>query len=184
MILSWVKNAKKNGRFVIGVVGRIEFKHKQQDKFIDYFSNSTIFSKSSVVFIGGGSDEDNLRDIISKNYNINCFGPLKATGIPEIFSQIDLLVICSSFEGVPLVMLEALSSGLRVASFYYESIEDYENVVDFADHQNFDYLMTVIEDIINHPSSKNKEHLEYVHPNREQITAVNDQIVILLNRNS
>ena len=180
--LSWIKSTKESGRFVIGIVGRIEFKHKQQDKFIDYFSKSSLSSNTSIAFIGEGSDEANLRDIISRNNNIHSFGPLKATGISAIFSEIDLLVVCSSFEGVPLVMLEALSCGLRVASFYYESIRDYANVVSIAEYQNFDSLISMIVEIINTPHSEREEHFQYMLPNREQISAVNGQIARLLNR--
>lgn len=180
--LSWVKSAKESGRFVIGIVGRIEFKHKQQDKFIRFFSKSNLSSSASIAFIGEGSDQENLTDIILKENNIHCFGPRKATGISAIFSEIDLLVICSSFEGVPLVMLEALSCGLKVASFYYESISDYTDVVSIAEYQNFDSLISNIEDIINESHSEKYKNLKYTLPNSEQISAVHEQIVRLVNR--
>ncbi len=181
--LSWIRSAKTNGRFVIGIVGRIEFKHKQQDKFFDYFSKSNISSNTSIVFIGEGSDESNLKDIISRNNHIHSFGPLKATGVSEIFSNIDLLVICSSFEGVPLVMLEALACGLRVVSFYYESISDYGNVVNIVEHQNFNLLISKIEELKNTQNVNSVEHFEYMQPNSEQILHVNEQIARLLNQN-
>ena len=179
--LYWIKKSKENGRFVIGVVGRIEFKHKQQDKFIDYFSKSNLSTNTSIAFIGEGSDEVNLREIISKNGNVDSFGPLKVTGISAIFSEIDLLVVCSSFEGVPLVMLEALSCGLRVVSFYYDSIFDYENEIVIVEYQNFNLLMSMIEEIINTPHSKKGANFEYMQPNSKQISAVNEQVARLIN---
>ena len=182
--LSWVKMSKDSGKFVIGVVGRIEFKHKQQDKFISSFSKSSLASTASILFIGEGSDEANLRDLILQNNNLHSFGPLKVTGIAAVFSEIDLLVICSSFEGVPLVMLEALSCGLRVVSFYYESISGYADVVKIAEHQNFISLMSIIEDIISEPHLNRQKYLECMLPKPEQIYAVKEQIAHLVTQNN
>ena len=96
---------------VIGVVGRIEFKQKQQDAMLKAFLEQTeTFKDCRLLFVGGGPDEDKLNAMVRKHATISCL-PWQ-NDVEAIFQQIDVLAIPSRYEGVPLVMLEALVRGI------------------------------------------------------------------------
>ncbi len=94
----------------IGLIGRIVFAHKGQDKAVhiaDQLRNRKI--KFQFVVIGDGKDKDRLVDMINEK-DLKDYFVFKGwlDNVKEIYSGIDVLLITSNFEGLPLVMLEAL----------------------------------------------------------------------------
>ncbi len=82
---------------------------------IDAFSQGN-FERWKLVIVGDADHEDNFsRDLKSKagkNNNIVLTGFIKGRSLYEIYSHAGLFVLPSYYEGLPIVLLEAMSYGL------------------------------------------------------------------------
>lgn len=110
-------------KFTIGVIGRIEFNQKQQDFFIRTFKNHpAMFANCRVLFVGTGPDEQKLKKLIK---GIDAFALLPwQEDMEEIYEVLDMVVIPSRYEGVPLVMLESLVRGVPVIGSRCDGMKD------------------------------------------------------------
>jgi glycosyltransferase involved in cell wall biosynthesis len=108
----------------IGVIGRVEFRQKQQHLLVEAVaSDASLLKACHLVFAGDGPDAENLRALIAK-YQIS------ATVLPWsdpaiLYHALDALVIPSRYEGLPLVMLEALASGTAVLASDRDGMKDF-----------------------------------------------------------
>jgi len=111
---------------VLGMLGRIEFKQKRQDFMVQVFCTfPQAFGNCRLLIAGDGPDWASLEQLVAD-------GPRKADialhpwqdDINAFFASIDLLVIPSRFEGVPLVMLEALARGIPVMGSNRDGMKD------------------------------------------------------------
>jgi len=104
--------------YVVAVVGRIVFRQKAQDfalKAIECFREALRGFK--FLFIGDGRDEAKLRTMIAETNLGEAVRVLPWSSAPgQVYAGIDMLLIPSHFEGVPLVMLEAMSCGVRIVA--------------------------------------------------------------------
>jgi glycosyltransferase involved in cell wall biosynthesis len=102
--------------YAVAVVGRIDFRQKAQDFAVQAMARFRgELADCRFLFIGGGPDERQLRTMIANSDLTARVQVLPWSDNPaEIFGGIDMLLIPSRFEGVPLVMLEAMSCGLPV----------------------------------------------------------------------
>jgi glycosyltransferase involved in cell wall biosynthesis len=108
---------------VLGVFGRIEFKQKQQDFMVRTFLNhSEVFKNCHLHIAGTGPDAAKLHTMIAGHENIS-FQPWM-DDVEKFYRSIDVLVIPSRFEGVPLVMLEALARGIPVLGSRCDGMKD------------------------------------------------------------
>ena len=107
----------------IGLIGRIEFKQKQQDFMVQAFlDHSDVFNDCRLLIAGGGPDRTKLEKLIRGKENITL---LPWTDDAEtLYRQIDLLAIPSRYEGVPLVMLEALARAIPVIGSNRDGMKD------------------------------------------------------------
>jgi glycosyltransferase involved in cell wall biosynthesis len=107
----------------VGVIGRIEFRQKQQHLLVQAIAiEPSLAASCHLVFAGDGPDTSALQDIIHQNY-------LSATVLPwcdpaRLYQALDVLVIPSRYEGLPLVMLEALASGTAVLGSDRDGMKD------------------------------------------------------------
>ena len=130
----------KNRTIKIGVVGRISFKQKGQDKLIEI---AKLLKKNGIKFlifvIGEGPDKRKLQNQIKREKLDRFF---VFTGWiddkKKIYNIIDLLLITSNFEGVPLNMLEALIA-------YKPVLAPYQGI--FKEYLSEDFLYEKYEDI-------------------------------------
>lgn len=107
----------------IGVIGRIEFRQKQQHLLIlAVASNPALKESCHLVFAGDGPDSRELRDLI-RHHGIS--GTMLPWCDPALLYQaLDALVIPSRYEGLPLVMLEALASETAVLASDKDGMRD------------------------------------------------------------
>ena len=109
--------------FTIGLIGRIEFNQKQQDFFTRIvLQHPQQFSHCQILFVGSGPDEEKLRAMIEGNEAFTLL-PWQEK-MEAIYERIDMLIIPSRFEGVPLVMLEALARGIPVIGSRRDGMND------------------------------------------------------------
>ena len=94
---------------VLAVVGRIEFQQKCQDWLVDALQEGDFLNNKTVVFVGDGPDLAQLTAKIQQSKKAENFKLLPwRENMDELYAAIDVLLIPSRAEGVPLVMLESL----------------------------------------------------------------------------
>jgi glycosyltransferase involved in cell wall biosynthesis len=104
--------------YVVAVVGRIDFRQKCQDFALQSIAQFRRELRDwKFLFIGSGPDEEKLKRIIvdldlGQQAMLLPWSPSRA----QFYAGIDILLIPSRFEGVPLVMGEAMSCGLRIVA--------------------------------------------------------------------
>jgi glycosyltransferase involved in cell wall biosynthesis len=103
--------------YVVGVIGRIDFRQKAQDfalRSISQFRHRLQGFK--FLFVGDGPDVETLNAMI-KNQGVSDIAQLIPwRESPAVYAGLDMLLISSRFEGVPLVMLKAMSYKLPVVA--------------------------------------------------------------------
>jgi len=109
--------------FTIGMIGRIEISQKQHDFMVRTFLNHpAVFGNCRLLIAGSGPDRGKLEKMIAGKEHIQCL-PWQ-TSRDALYEKIDLLAIPSRYEGVPLVMLEALSRGIPVIGAACDGMKD------------------------------------------------------------
>ena len=88
--------------------------------------------------IGDGIQLDETRQLM-KTKGVKCrfTGKVPPEEIPDLLNCVDLLVLPSSLEGLPLVVIEALSCGARVVATHVIGTAEAvgrENAIDLGDH--------------------------------------------------
>ncbi|NQW99247.1 glycosyltransferase family 4 protein [bacterium] len=107
----------------LGVIGRIEFRQKQQHLLVRAVAADPALARCChLVFAGDGPDIEALRALVARHQ-------LSATVFPwtdpaKLYQALDALVIPSRYEGLPLVMLEALASGTAVLASDRDGMKD------------------------------------------------------------
>ncbi|MFV7531589.1 glycosyltransferase family 4 protein [Enterobacter mori] len=119
------KNQKKNN--ILLIIGRIDLNQKRQDLFLDYFVNSELSSFFEVHIIGDGNDEASqaIRDKFRGKHNIVFCGWMSSNEVGQRLAQSRAVIIPSKFEGVPLVMIEAVKSGKVVIASNVDGMKEY-----------------------------------------------------------
>lgn len=107
----------------LGVIGRIEFRQKQQHLLVQAIAADPVLAASShLVFAGDGPDVTALKNLLTQHQ-------LSGTVLPwcdpsHLYQALVALVIPSRYEGLPLVMLEALASGIAVIGSDRDGMRD------------------------------------------------------------
>ncbi len=156
-IVCLLKENRLKGVRNIAIIGRIDLLHKQQDKFLKYFVASSLSDKVGLFFFGDGKDSTILKDLVLSTGSSNIIGPRRLSSIDAVLPLIDIVVSCSSHEGVPLNILEALYYEVEVVSFRYPSIVNYLPEGSLVDLQNFEEILIRIEHILQGNGKKRGE---------------------------
>ena len=103
--------------FVVGIAARLE-RIKRHDLFLatarDLAAN---IPGSQFVIAGSGREEESLRRLILESGLQNRVALLgDRNDVYDVLRAMDILLICSDHEGIPMVMLEAMALGVAVVS--------------------------------------------------------------------
>ncbi len=114
-----------------GVVGRVYFRQKGQDRAVD-LAQRCIESglNAEWLFVGDGPDMHKLQLQCSKGAlreKIQILGNRTRAEVAQLMEdEIDILLITSRYEGVPLVFLEAISRGIPVIAWRAGWLNEYK----------------------------------------------------------
>lgn len=96
--------------FNLACVGRYDFNAKGQDVLLRVLSMEKWKKRNLVInFYGEGNDIENLKDLVAM-YQINKVNIHSQTAITEIWKNNQGLILTSRFEGLPIVIVEAMFS--------------------------------------------------------------------------
>ncbi len=121
------RKISKNKKIKIYIIGRVEFLQKGHDIFFNTIRKLSPqqLNRIELNIIGDGPDFEKLKMILNDfdNMSFKLHGWLKEPWI--IAYDADLLIIPSNFEGVPLVMLEALEMRIDIIAKKIDGMIDY-----------------------------------------------------------
>jgi glycosyltransferase involved in cell wall biosynthesis len=131
------KNTKKKNSILF--VGRLEI----DQKGIDFLIKSLIYVKErcsifKLHIIGKGKSLDYLVKLVSDyglENNVDFHGHVEEDELIKIYSTSEIFVLPSLHEGMPMVLLEAMSAGLPVIAF------DIDPVVEALDNGKYGILV-------------------------------------------
>lgn len=119
---------KESEVYRIFLIGRISFKQKGHDRLINVLSklDKNLVKNLEINFLGDGEDLIELKKMVKEKIpyiKVNFLGWL---GEPWDVAYIaNLIVIPSRFEGVPLVMLEALELNVKILASNIDGMVNY-----------------------------------------------------------
>lgn len=110
---------------LLGVVGRIEFKQKQQQQLLEALrSIPGLAARFRLIFAGDGPDRETLMALATAPPFNGRATILPWVDTALLYPALDVLVIPSRYEGLPLVMLEALACGTAVLGSDRDGMKD------------------------------------------------------------
>lgn len=102
----------------LGLIGRVEFNQKQHDFFMkELKKHHEQIIPVIIHVIGDGPDLENLKVLVKElglEKIVRFEGWVK--DLSKFYQQLDIIVLPSRFEGVPVVMLEAMYWGIPVVA--------------------------------------------------------------------
>jgi glycosyltransferase involved in cell wall biosynthesis len=103
--------------FVVGIAARLEC-IKRHDLFVATASYlAKRIPKSNFVIAGGGRQKESLQRLILESGLQDRVALLgERDDVYDVLRAMDILLICSDHEGIPMVMLEAMALGVTVVS--------------------------------------------------------------------
>lgn len=153
-----IKQLHEEGYFVIGNVGRLS-----KQKGLDYFIKSIPiviknYPETRFLIIGSGEEEEKLKKL-TKEMQIEDY--LYFTGycseVQNIMAQLDLVVLSSLWEGLPLTPIEAFSVGRSIIATAVdgtvEIVKNGENGL-LVTAKNSDDLAEKIVWMMSHPEQR------------------------------
>jgi len=111
-----LQTALPEGQTVLGLLGRTEFNQKRQDFMVQTFGAfPEQFNKCHLIIAGSGPDDKKLKHLVAEcPYRKDITFQPWQDDVEAFYASIDFLMLPSRYEGVPLVMLEALIRGIPV----------------------------------------------------------------------
>lgn len=104
-----------NMRKSIVSVGRLDLKQKRQDVMIEAFNMiSSKYPEFKLEIFGDGEDETKVKQMAASNPKILLMG--KTSNVVDAIQNAWAIVLSSDFEGIPNVLLEAMSLGVPCIS--------------------------------------------------------------------
>ncbi len=145
--------------YAVGIVGRFDFRQKAQDFALHAISKfRDRLSGYKFMLVGEGRDEHRIREMIARLDLSSLVQLIPWSDNPgRVYAGLDMLLIPSKFEGVPLVMLEGMFHRLPIAATNADGMAELlpQNwLFPFGNHE------ALISRVINLRSSNHQELLE------------------------
>ncbi|WP_436915533.1 glycosyltransferase [Acinetobacter gandensis] len=125
-----IKNYEKSDCYYkIYIVGRVYFSHKGHDRLLNAISklDPNLVKKIELNIVGDGPDFEKFKCLASSISNLKTvYHGWMSEPWDEAYKA-DLIIIPSYFEGVPLVMLEALELNINIIASNVDGMLDYIN---------------------------------------------------------
>ena len=116
------------GTLLVGFIGRLTA-IKRPDRFVEVArSLSSVRNDVSFVIVGDGPLGDEIRSSSSSLPNVHCVGWRR--DVTPVLAALDVLVMCSDNEGIPLTLIEAAQLGVPAVT------TDVGSVRDIVDHEH------------------------------------------------
>jgi len=144
---------EENEKVVI-YLGRLA-KEKNLSFLLKSFSFvSKSIPESTLIFVGDGKDLAHLKQLSRslKLVKVRFMGVQDPNKIPEILNCADVLVLCSTSEGSPNVVKEALACGVPIVSTPVGDVPKIvvdETIVKIVNYDQEKYAKAIMETIIN-----------------------------------
>ena len=143
------KHGIRTEQYLVGVIGRIDFRQKGQDFALEAISRfRQQLCAYKFLFVGDGPDTKKLEAMIMKT-NLSEVAQVLPwdDDLGKLYAALDMLLIPSRFEGVPLVMLEAMFHKLPIIASNVDAMAEFlpqSWLFRFGDHQAlFDRLKNI-----------------------------------------
>ena len=115
-----------DAEWTMGIIGRVHLKHKNHDFLLRTLArHGERLGAWRLLVAGDGPDLSDLRQQIARlglDAQVTCLP--WSDDMDAVYAALDAVVIPSRFEGVPLVMLEALARGLPVLASDRDGMKD------------------------------------------------------------
>lgn len=147
-------------KFILALCGRLESKQKGQGLLLKAISASTFLQQNVLTLIvGDGPDESLLKNEVEKQGLADAVRFVGWCDTALLYPALDALVIASRFEGMPLVMLEALASKVPVVSTRRDGMQEIlpENWLFYA--EDIEMLADTIQRVLNQNTDAEVERL-------------------------
>ncbi|QKF83155.1 glycosyltransferase family 4 protein [Halarcobacter ebronensis] len=118
---------EKNKKIKITYVGKI-CNAKGVPHLINAFENVENCENMELNLIGNGTakeSDDIIKSVVISKANIRYLGLLPQKELEEILKYSDIFILPSFFEGLPLVVIEALASGAKVITTDLPGLDDF-----------------------------------------------------------
>ncbi|CAE6696722.1 hypothetical protein R69888_00504 [Paraburkholderia haematera] len=123
-----VLSLPQSGKFICAHIGRIHFQHKRQDFLLAAIErHPEVFANTLVLIVGDGPDADKLRQAVQDSEIFSrCVRIIGARSdvLPYIVAS-DVIVLPSAYEGVPLVMIEAILANRPIVASQVSALGSY-----------------------------------------------------------
>ncbi len=159
-----ISDLHKKGYFVIGNVGRLS-EQKGMEYFIDAVPDVLKrHPEARFLIIGSGEDEEKLKKLIDRlHINDQVYLMGYRNDIQNIMSQLDLVVLSSLWEGLPLTPIEAFSVGKSIVATgvdgTVEIVHDQENGL-IIDARSSKQISDKVIWMIDHPDERKSMETE------------------------
>lgn len=151
--------------FLIGVVGRLVPIKRHQDLFEALAILRQKYPMVKLAIIGGGECESPLRSLAARlkvtDHVVFC-GFRK--DLEKIYPSLDLVVLCSANEGMPLCLIEAMAQGIPIVATQVGGVNDLLSdcpSCKIVNAKSPNELAGAIEWVMNHRDSFKTEALRY-----------------------
>ena len=166
----FVPNKKNHDKFTFITVGRMS-PQKNQSLLLKSFSNIVNYDKNvSLIFIGDGELKEELFSL-TKQLNIENYVKYigNVSNVECFLNKADVFVLSSTYEGLPMTILEAMSTGLPIISTNVGGVKDVVTdngiLVDVNENQLTDVMKQLMQnkekyDCLAAKSKKNAKNFD------------------------